>query len=1824
MSNCRIVKDVQGSVIKVLDSQNRESKLFNDIVKIPHIEGTEQAIEVYDEILKANKGEEGVYSIQSGGVEYKSFKEALENTEDSNIQLVSNNTVIATFPSTKDESTKGGVINSLIVNNVIRQEKVVVDGKTYFQPTGDSIQEEKLTLEFLKGTINTMLPKRNYKIKDGLLEINNEKLEPSKEGSLHRTISDKIFEYFNKGKTVTSEKVNEKNLRASLFQLLNDMGVSLTTMKEYQKRFKSKNEGLNVSAEALADIANRVVAYKEGMLTTENLTEEVMHFIVETFTQEEIDGYTDFIRNSEEYREHFEAYNKAYKGDQRLVDKEILGKILKNITLEKLQGSTQPFLQRLWNRIQEFFNNIKVESKQRDDLKKLNTLVDKYVFQKNNKLTEDSLSKSKEISVLYSLSDQLDSSKGSFEKVFESLSDLKEFKPYLQELRQKKSFENIASSQVLNTVSSFIEMSNRLIETTESALEISKNTDSALSGQNLSILENLDNEIRSTLDSLKVEIKESKEYKLTPAEKNALIDRLEGTSTRISELRAENDRLGEAHVNRIVDEVLQGYGELEGEYFREHVRKVIKGEIEDTNLVFSYFGQLHNAHNPILNLIHRKLWDMHMESKQEFLKIISPFLEASSKNPSLQKEFAKLWKNGYLISEDNMYEFEKDLLKADMEAFSKISGETFKDTEEFSKKRMKGELKELSFNEKGEYFKLLSEKRKPLVEQMMKEEYYTKLYEKFETLKVSSSTQAFLKQMSSQRGAIKSRATKIVKDSEGNNVKRVVLTPQDKLDLNSISKIRKAKKSVYSEVGIVKPGLRILTEQPQGDYLEVSDGIFLVKDFSDKTLTEQDKSIAEISYDLNKLDLEYSEELKNKDTIKAPLISFVSYINSLGLQSNSELVDVIKNNINISLSKNFYDTIEGESILEKGVLENLNPTKINSVDRLRKLYFQRKSILSRYRSTISPFEIDKLTDSDQRDIQDISKEISSIMRGLKLPESGGESSNKATNEAYRKELINKNIEEGTRDELEFLTKGGHTNVDRVKALEEAIRKDRYKLPLTSSEKRMLDKYEAPTELESKLKIARDYIQPYYLRYVTEGYKSIEQRVDAGENIFTILNEINESPYFDLRLDYSFDTEANPMKNPNYKDDFLGGVIQPKKGEYTNKEFQQLFGINSKGEATKNKELFEYRKLWLETMKNITEKFNEPNHNLFKAIQISATNTEKLHKLFGKKDKVDNLKEMFYDTFAYRVDDIAYGERESDFTRKLPKYYFRDLENKSDVSTDYTYALTQFAARASQYAAKKNVVSDIDALYDTLLKSKRHAKSKDLNNALKMAKSYIDDALYGKIEAKPFKLNVPGLDNPIDLTKAMRVFMKYVSIKNLGFGPIVPATSYFTGKLSLMVEKIIGERINKESYKLASKEYRKLRGQGVSKALDFHDDSKLFHIGQVFGTFDISEKARNAKYGKFKRTWGKVPMGLHTVANYEIVSKITLTVLFNNKIVGDKIQNKAEFIREGLIKGEKRSDLESKWKDNEDSIYNYTTFDKNGMTFNKEAYDILGKEYLDNKKASFITDVRNEVSRIDMTIPNEMRVPAQRNALLSTIMQHKGFLTILGEARLKQKNLNLATGQLEEGHYRTLGRFITDFFNTKGNLKERSKELYESLKPPKRADYNNDKDFNEAFLEYELNLRNMKRIGIELGALMTFALLVVGAISLTEDEEDENYFYALSNYMLMRTLNESSSAYSAGIFGDVAETVESPFVAYQSAKQIKSITDVFDGEEVKTGRYKGLTKRERYLTRNIPGAKAMYDMWEAENISSARNVYELYRKDNLDMYTLGITSILGED
>ena len=1815
------------------------------------------------------------FHIESDGVIYDTYKEALDNTSSPTIEIVSNGVVIRVIPSTLDESTTAGVINTFISDGVLSDKKVIFDGDTYYQTEGDSFTTRKITAEFFKGEAKILLSRSQYSVENDLVKIEPKVDHKLDKGSMREAISNVLQNYFS-AKTIVAKKenINKQNLKLNLMNILTDMGVSVVSLKAYKEKYETKNKKVDPSAVALADIANRVIAFKDGHLTVENLTEEVMHLIVETLPQAEIESLMETIRNTQEYKDQYDTYLKVYKGNVALAEKEILGKVLKNMTLDKIEDTT--LFSKLVEVLRSFFKSLTLNQSHRDDLRRLNKIVESLVLQENREVfTDESLAVSKEIAMMYSLGETVAAAKAPFLNVFSKITEQRHLKSHLKDLK-RSDFDNLSGSSLDVAIYDYIEKSSVLIDTTKSALKRAELDNKALSGQNKVILDDLNNQISAVLKSLASNI--SGELTNMPNAtteeirgKRILRDLLTDNVAIIDKLSANNKSMSNDSIKTMKDKLVRMFGLEEQEFVSQALEETLKGEVKDVNQLFSYFGQLHHASNPLLNLLQGRLWEMYAEGNQNTKADVSSFLNFLDKNPAIKDRVAELYNHDKGFMEDRVdhASFEAALALQEMQAFEKYSGESFKKSKDFKVSerynlgliaeglglkntktleedllrletyndlKIKGELPDLTEEDQGNFQVDLKERQLSITEGPVNQDYYTTLFEKYETLNISGVTKAFLIEMSSIRGSIKAEAT-----TDG----RLILNSEQVDTLEKVSKERNLKKSIYASSTIRKAGLDLSLKEPAGDSVQLPTGQFLSLNL--ENLSELEIEKAKLSYDLHVLDAQYLKDVKDDidvDIREGGITNFIDYVEEMRNNSsftNKELIRTVLANIKVHLSEEFYNTMEGESFLKGDTLNKLNPENLDVVEAIKEAYAKRSAVLAKHRNSSSPFEIDRMTETEQDIIKNLSSQISDAMTVLTLPEGDAMDSAgvKSPNKEYFTKLKEDGYREGTVGELSFLIDKGHINGSHLGKIETAFRNYKLGIGLSDFQTSLMNKYLGADLLETKLNYAKANLHSYYTRFTPENYKSIEERIEAGENVADVLVDFGQNKFVALKVDPSFEDGGASIKNGNHRDDYQGGYKQPKKGKFLNKKHIDKFGLDSDGNATKEKDLFEARRLLIEARQKGLDKMGEKGYNVFKAIQISATRTEKGRKLMADKGKLTTAKDWFKDTFSYRVDDIAYGEENYQANRNLPKYFLRNLEERSDVSTDYIYALVSFSDKANEYASKKNAMSDIDALQDALVFAEGMSKNVKLKNTMQMVNSYIDQNIFGNIESKPFKIPIPGRTTPLDVTKLVRQITKFTSLKNLGFNAVIPATSLLTAGIQKRVEEIIGEKLNRDAARLASAEYYKLMGTASKNALDFNDNSKLYLIGQAFGIYDISEKSRNAKYSKGQKLFSRSAMGAHSIANFPITPKIALSILYDNRVVDKGSKNarvltRQQYFQEGLRAGKTKEGLAVTWASlEEDTMYKYMDFTENGIKWidNTVAETGLSLDYLEERKNSIQMQIGENVSNIEGQIPQGFKIQAQRHALLSTTLLHKSFLAVAGSKRFKDKHFNIASGMVEEGTWRTAAKLFGELFSADVSgleMKKRVQAMRDSLKPPTRpieSDFSSKekydeamKDYRNAVLDAELRVRNARRLGIEVGSYLSLALIFGSAMLLMGDDDDDSWITATSNLLMMRTLNESATNLSFNIAGDIGGVISSPIVIWDSALKVMPVWEALNGDEIQNGKYKGVSKSNRYFMNIVPGMKSMYDLHSAKTVHDTRKAYENYQKGTvLNISTFGI-------
>jgi hypothetical protein len=1879
--SCTIKYNENGSIKNVLDLEGNESRLFKQIARLPHVGGLEEALSIFKNVYSEKINEQNPISFLSDkGAKLESFKEALADSSGGNIEIGIDTDAgfktLLSVSSNTNPATYEGFINNLIKSDILSDEKIIEDGLTYHKAAGNHAPLQIANEQIIKEEAKTNLNRKNFKIyKDGRIELINKKntievngkdmpveelrtmslreLEKSmsKEDALELIINNAVSEALPSGVSSETMTATEEALKLNLLDLLNGMGVKVTSIASYVSNYNTRN-GVDPSARALLDVAEQVIAFKDGLISIDSLTEETSHFIVETWDDAEIENLlrnihktSSYVEFSQSYRELYTRENPSMSAEQveNLVRREILGKELAKAIQERFntEGKTETqksIVGRLFELLRKFFDSVVANDTFYSDLEALTLKVEDLLLTKDvNKYLNLDKAKTKTFRMYQQQASGnvvIDTKNAIVKKLVKSL------------LEQEKSLRKAgrgssAGIQMLNetlekaiTKSSILDLvalAKRQADYVSTAIETSKKRGETLSNEEGIVLKGLTEQIVPILSRLSALAKEDTDLA------DILTD-IEAVSTKVLAVTGAAKNVQNDVLDRIIDRLMVRH-RLD-EDVRDKLKDAVLVATRDTQMLYAVFGQITHAHDPLLNILGSVIADMTLDAEHSYLKRAKEFQAKIRELGFTESDLPKLMdKDGYILSAYDFTAFEEDVLNLKLEAYKKYSGTTMSD--EAIKKGIKEYNLPKIEDEDAEkaYTKEVNDAVNSKIERSFTEEYYQGREDKYNRLGISEATKTHLKLLSVDLGSLMSR----VKNEKG--LPRY--TAQNKYELDAINLKRKALKSLHDSLGDLKTGIRPV-DSPSSTSIEVNGSYFELRPNANEE--------SRIAFELNKLDqaflAEKQEEARQaggqKIDVEKLAPKFLEELNRIEKEEGREAaVEFFTLNSSIGFSNDFWNNFDNsESMMtfldsydQRPDAEEVWSDKIKAY---KEKLDTRKAILKQYQDSRNYTNTMAEEMSDQQrakvielseDIDRISSELYTIFKNNVDQDSERTVIAESTpNQAYYQALEDGRI---TKPEAKYEFALKNMTVDNVKkarqfadALDDAVRGRRVSeshrnLILRTVGINDLSELNEDDIITAKLKYAESKLAPYYKSFAPLGLESFYNSLKNGtQDVSTLVKQLNERTDIKVSNNFSYyEMGEIKFKNPNYKEDFEGGSKQPKLDQYLNKEFVRLFNpildsnnnpildSNGKIQATSNQKLFALYDEYIEFQKESLRSYGElGTHNLYLAPQVSKTSLEKTNDLL--KGKKGTIKEWWRDIVRFRVDEQAFGEEldgealaKTADMRIIPKYFLKRLEEPTDVSTDLFYSSMLLAQQSQLYKARKERYSEFATLNDLALnRAYPEGKAATSTNTYKMFQSYYDHNLFGVKEKRNWRVNVPVLGQ-IDVTKVVNVLHGWIRNNSLALNFVVPVTSWATAEASLLIEKYVGQYVDKNSVSLAGKEFLKISYPAIKENLEIDSKSRLSMLGEHFNIFELSNRFENSMYAKAPRVLAKSMYILHTAGNFVPLSKAMLSQLYGHRVYEGGLADFKQF--EKLYKRSNPSatikDVKNQWELLADkSFYNYLITDEASVSYD---YDRLAedmnrvnddkfKEDFRNMELGVANKLKKVVERIDGMITNEERTSMQRDVLGRFAMTHKGWLAISAANRFKRRHLNLQTGQMEEGTYYSLYNFVVENFNNglkKGGMKSALAELKDQY-------VNGD----------EVQRENIRRILVDFNFLTLLFLLTLGLGHWADDEEDM-WAAQFSAYMLERVTTETSST-QLGVFGEFYASVKEPLVGVQKLENLFKVTQAFDTDVVKSGRFSGMTNQQVYFLKNVVGAKPTFDIWNAGNLNSLRETYDYFNKD----------------
>lgn len=1837
--------------------------------------------ESYSEVLKDNTTTNG--KIEAGFISGENVSEVTNAEEftvdnsgvvvfgkDIKINDSENFISVAELDGSTDESTVDGMLNSHIKRGIISGELFVDESGRYVvgEGTNTSTQEYNIqvALPFIVSHANTT----NVKVKDGALvsfervshkiedsegnEISNEEFDLNQEkyandpnlGSmLSQRLANNGFYSLSKdvlqGEELTE---SEEQLTDALVDFINSLGIKIGTIEEYRKKYKTKF-GTEPSIKGLADMANNIIAFKDGVMTKETFVEEVSHFMVEAFDDQSVmvDAMLSVVGTAE-YAEakakYTSIYSKLYDGVQleEALRKEALGSILSKALLNNFT-STDPKTQGVFEALRKLFTDF-IDSVKNYFRPEMNSAINELT----SKVTTHLLNRDFEIFN----SDNLKESDYVLYDIANVARDKQAIVHRLSKARQalEKTF-NISEGSI-EAVNDEAEL-HTIWGAVASTIGIAENEVNYLKDNVAAVIEkgqrptvemtvafaSLDTVVMPVINELNAMInRESQPEVLTKEEFRNIKESLAEVTKDFGIVKGDWNNIfsSETFKETVLKEVAKQMNW--SDKFTAAYMKSLDAETKDVSVIMKTIGMVAHRANPILSLLQQQVNRINSISNKNFLDdtktiLNTLFTKGLDKHAQdLQIKDEKGNATEWLMSPVDFKREEEERKMFMLKTRISISGKIDKSASEITneeataiEKQMGTDEEKFTFDKRqvAKYEVLKNEWNRESLEQRFVDSYYA---EQEEWIKESPELSLGLTTTKNfNRDVAKIKA----KYSDANGIFDMSLLEQNKPDYNRYKQVIQSKKRAkvpFDSEGKLKKGLEYNAEGRISPSVLLNNGTNL----SDSEL---------ITWGMYKVSEKYLEREKDNGKKFGDDISdvFASRILELEKQSNAEAYNFVRANGGINLNADYWDTLSGdESYVEK--MDNIILTlpedeKLVAQERLLEyveLNNQKKALNSVNKDISQPLELNYSNNShDKKNILDIDERLSEIKKALPTIESEERAveSEIHLNEAYKRDILNEDIEEGSEEELDFLLENSTKSaLRRITLFEDRVKKN----ALTAFDERHVKDIDTSLSkveyvLQAKLSFAKSNVGSYYKRFTPQGYNQFLTDLNNGSVSPSVLlnKEAHTSEYNGVlkyltlspNFDWQVNAENSDIINPNYESE--GMSRQLKKSKWLNEEFFTEFGINKKDflngttfedlVPTKNVEKFEALKLMTDLrQKSLDRKGDGKYVSKFRLPRVGRGNMELFRDLF-KGNKGGSAGEIVNQLTNFRVDELEIGEQVgevplSDFSdlRSVPKFYERPLEKATDQSDNVLGILALDNQQANLYDQRTELESSMLLTMNQMYSMNMKGKNAKESRAADMGREYINANLYGVQHNYDYKVNILG--KTVNFAKVLSGLNSYIRHNNLAYNFIVDATGVTTSYLARKVVSNTEEFFTKESYKAAAKQSAKMLPKLLGESGNVHKTSELQNLLEFFGDIDLTERTGTANFSKGVRLLAKSGYGASKVSNLTNSPILLLSLLNDTRWIGGNFINYREFSELEFTKDNtiSEADLKTKWKTFEEkSLHNVLDYSNPKVDFkadfkNSIENDVEVLENINSKISGIFTHLKGVT---DGVIDMKDQVYAQRNPLLNFLMTHKGWFVLNLERKFKKRQLSQITNQEEIGQYTAVLELLTKIISeyrkdsTGKSIYKIVTEELENLSP------------------YEKKL--MKANRIDTGITMALSVMGIAMLGLTEDDDTKDLWAVqLAGLLYYRTVSEKNSTNLFGIKSAIVDNIKEPIVGGRFIDELTKL-DGYSMDTIKSGKFKGHTKFMRKIAKMTLG-KRYFDLVHVRETSQS---YRFYNASSLN-------------
>lgn len=1239
---CSVIRNQEGKITNVETVDGQKSKLFQAIHSIPFLAGAETSLELYtnsysneakkitntDNLYDTN--EPRLFFKSDNGKVYDSLEELLINNDTERVAIGFRDTVrgsekflpIGEFNTVKTE--RNNFLRQSIKEGKLHPERVLMpDGTTRFQGKGELRRTKFHSAHQVKFDFSVDMGRGGVKVfEDGTLTLPKEggfSLIQNQDGTFESIRTEDIPNIINTRnpqnkvelmseyvadlmvketqRNVVENTDRSAELLDSMNNFLTSLGFTTTTLEQYRESYNNRH-GNDPDVQALADMANKVVAFSTGEATVEQMSEEVAHVAIEFYSdQNSIASALSNVHVTQEYKTYNEfyrtKYSQFYKGVEleEQVRKEVLGKVLRNEFIDRFnkEGKTeqrQTIIDRVFNIFQEFINSIrnKLRPQHLQDIQAITQDIADNVLRNQENMFDPTTSSP---NVFY---DAMDNQGKKLEDQLRSIKSVMQnmFTGHLQEKTPRQSdldkvvvdMEQVDMIRSLNSMAFTALSQAKIVKTAVQEANREQRVMSQTNMNRFSSLEDISSRLNNARDSVQKLNIEDKRLKNTVDE---IIKSVSEVRDIMDEVRPQVDNFIDARVSEMIEEALE-FSEL-SEQDKEDVRAKVSVMERDQTVLGKHFGLMSKSRNPLLTLMARKVKDINTAINMELLGDVNTELDKIERGGLTRYQEDILQKD---VEGKNTHYFRAPVKhhikdanerKEEIRLLVELTGKTEEEVKKFLETNPPHKML-TNIKDKNAFAKGVRDWNKNNREGLRNEKYEEDKQKRYDSAypsevygKEATISEATKETLTTKNQMKFRRDKKYMVDGRVDQSKK---SEADKLQDEEDKRNFLTIKDAY-DAGQVREGLRILRGQDMSASEKSRLGI--PSDYNGEVVTmDQGYELdtlpedSRISLDLFNLDMLYMRERSEKGSQRlTPVEDFTNRAEELDKNEDGSSFEWVKSNSTITLSDSFYDSMgtgteSYEDLVEKFIKDTNEPKEKEVLQahlvEYRDLKRRRKSLQKKYRNSSNPIELDShsMTKVEMDTLRELDDAIADKARSIGLPQEYRDEA--VTAESVSERDVNDSFEKLQVESgmsvydfaLSHMTFNGRRQTeDFARDISRYLKGKSSNLPskYTDFYNNMIDQGKVSESMETdtlietfKEEFAKTKVPSYFQRYEPRGYSKVMFAMKSGEiNMADVINNkeslIGEYPaleYIEIRPDYTWTTEIDNSEylNENYK------------------------------------------------------------------------------------------------------------------------------------------------------------------------------------------------------------------------------------------------------------------------------------------------------------------------------------------------------------------------------------------------------------------------------------------------------------------------------------------------------------------------------------------------------------------------------------------------------------------------------------------------------------------------------------------------------------------